>query len=124
MPAMLLSWGAGRWAARWRDGNRNVAAPERLMGSVDTVSGKRSLAPGPGRWNGHSAAAYLQRPLNTKERGYGPTFRRRLGSNRNHSIGTPPRQPCGDRATSCVFAAAAYTPAPARRAASRAVGMR
>src|SRR3712207_5320587 len=64
----LLQMG-GR-AARWRDGDRNVAAPERLMGSVDTVSGKRGLAPGPGRWNGHSAAACLQRPLNTKERGF------------------------------------------------------
>src|SRR5215218_7732600 len=70
MPAMLLSWGADRWAARWRDGNRNVAAPERLMGSVDTVNGKRGLAPGPGRWNGHPAAACVQRPLNTKERGF------------------------------------------------------
>src|SRR3954465_9691612 len=70
MPAMLLSWGAGRWRPAGGMAYRNVAAPERLMGSVDTVNGKRRLAPGPGRWNGHPAAAYLQRPLNTKERGF------------------------------------------------------
>src|SRR5215217_4596251 len=66
MPAMLLSWGAGRWAARWRDGNRNVAAPERLLGSVDTVNGKRGLAPSPGRWNGCPRGRMLAAALEHK----------------------------------------------------------
>jgi hypothetical protein len=45
---------------------RNVAAPERLMGAVDTDSGKQGLAPGPGRWNGHSRGRMLAAALEHK----------------------------------------------------------
>jgi hypothetical protein len=46
--------------------HRNVAAPERLMGAVDTVSGKRGQAPGPGRWNGHLSGRMLATALEHK----------------------------------------------------------
>src|ERR671920_1820481 len=66
MPAMLLSSGAGKWRPVGGMAYRNVAAPERLMGAVDTDSGKRGLAPGPGRWNGHPRGRMLAAALEHK----------------------------------------------------------